>query len=111
MDDWLSLIRGEIPPWVMRFIKQVGRGINRHSMIREDERVLLSISGGKDSLALALALALRLKWLPINYTMEGLITGTSTRLRKALEELALLMPSKSPHHRDESQYHRALRGV
>lgn len=73
MDDWRALVKGEIPPWVMRFVKQVGRGINHHAMIRSNEAVLLSISGGKDSLALALALALRLKWLPINYTMEGLL--------------------------------------
>ncbi len=89
MGDWRSLVKGEIPPWVMRFIKQVGRGINNHSMIREDERVLLSISGGKDSLALALALALRLKWLPINYTMEGLLINwiENPIAEEALEEL------------------------
>ncbi len=71
--DWHSLIDGDIPPWVMRFIKSVGRGINHHNMIRSNEAVLLSISGGKDSLALALALALRLKWLPISYSLEGLL--------------------------------------
>ncbi len=114
MDDWLSLIRGEIPPWVMRFIKQVGRGINRHSMIREDERVLLSISGGKDSLALALALALRLKWLPINYTMEGLLINWKEHPidEKALEELrtffdALKIPLTIV---DESQHPASFKG-
>lgn len=67
-----KLIAGEIPPWVRRFIKQAGRTINQFDMIREHDRILLGISGGKDSLALALALSLRLKWLPISYTMEAL---------------------------------------
>ena len=67
-----ELIRGNIPPWVERFFKHTGRAINRYSMIRSGDRVLLGISGGKDSLAMALALALRLKWLPISYRLEAL---------------------------------------
>ena len=67
-----DLFTGNIPPWVRRFVKQTGRGINRYGMIREGDRVLLSISGGKDSLALALALALRKRWLPIDYELQAL---------------------------------------
>lgn len=67
-----TLMAGTIPPWIMRFVKQTGRSINRFSMIRENETILLGISGGKDSLALALALSLRLKWLPISYRLQGL---------------------------------------
>lgn len=70
--SYQSLIEGDIPPWVRRFIKQTGRSINRFDMIREGDKVLLGISGGKDSLALALALSLRLKWLPISYSLEAL---------------------------------------
>ncbi len=66
------IMAGDIPPWVMRFVKQTGRGINHYSMIRENDTVLLGISGGKDSLALALALSLRLKWLPIRYKLRAL---------------------------------------
>ncbi len=65
-------MEGSIPPWVRRFVKQTGRGINRHNMIREKDRVLLSVSGGKDSLALSLALALRKIWLPIDYHLQAL---------------------------------------
>lgn len=64
---------GNIPPWIRRFIKQTGRGINRFKMIAEGDRVLLGISGGKDSLALAVALALRLKWLPISYELSAIM--------------------------------------
>jgi tRNA 2-thiocytidine biosynthesis protein TtcA len=55
----------------MRFVKLVGRGINDFDMIRADDSVLLGISGGKDSLALALALALRRRWIPISYSLEA----------------------------------------
>ncbi len=67
-----NLVAGDIPPWVHRFIKKTGKGINDFSMIADGDTVLLGISGGKDSLALALALSLRRKWLPIDYKLEAL---------------------------------------
>ncbi len=70
---WRELLEGDIPPWVMRYIKLTGKAINRHRMIAEGDSVLLSVSGGKDSLALALALSIRLKWLPISYTMKAVM--------------------------------------
>jgi len=54
------------------FIKKVGRGINRHRMIRPGEKILISVSGGKDSLALCLALQERKKWVPMDYELHGL---------------------------------------
>ena len=71
--DWRELLAGDIPPWVMRFIKLTGKAINRHGMIKAGDSVLLSVSGGKDSLALALALSIRLKWLPITYSMQAVM--------------------------------------
>lgn len=65
------LVEGNIPPWLRRFIKQTGKGINQFKMIQDADRVLLGISGGKDSLALALALSLRRKWLPIHYQLQA----------------------------------------
>lgn len=64
---------GHPQPYLMRFLKTVGRGINRYSMVRDVDRVLLSISGGKDSLALALAMALRRRYIPIHYDLEALL--------------------------------------
>jgi tRNA 2-thiocytidine biosynthesis protein TtcA len=52
-----------------RFARHVGRGINRFDMIRPGDRVLIGVSGGKDSLALSLALVERRKWVPIEYTL------------------------------------------
>lgn len=71
--SYRSLIEGDIPTWVMRFIKQTGKAINTYSMIRADDTVLLAASGGKDSLALALALSIRRNWLPIDYKLKALM--------------------------------------
>lgn len=71
--DYKSLLNGEIPPWVMRFIKNVGKTINEYSMIENGERIVLGASGGKDSLALALALSLRKKWIRDDYTILGVM--------------------------------------
>ena len=54
------------------FIKKVGRGIHRHRMIEPGEKILISVSGGKDSLALCLALQERKKWVPMDYHLHGL---------------------------------------
>jgi tRNA 2-thiocytidine biosynthesis protein TtcA len=70
---YLNLIQGDMPPWVRRFVKQTGKTINTFSMIRENDSVLLSVSGGKDSLAMALALSVRRKWLPISYNLKALM--------------------------------------
>ena len=70
--SYKHLINGDYPPWVYRFLKHTGKAINRYSMIRDGDNVLLGISGGKDSLALALALSLRRKWLPITYNLDAL---------------------------------------
>lgn len=62
---------GSISPRLRRFLRNVGRGINEFAMIGEGQRVLIGVSGGKDSLALALALSLRRKHLPISYEVEA----------------------------------------
>lgn len=68
-----ELILGKMPPWVMRFVKSTGKTINQFSMIGSGDRILLGVSGGKDSLALALALSVRRRWLPIDYSMKAVM--------------------------------------
>ncbi|MBN2049956.1 MAG: adenine nucleotide alpha hydrolase [Spirochaetales bacterium] len=67
-----EVLRGRIPPWLLRLVKQAGRSINRFGMIGADDRILLGTSGGKDSLVLALLLTLRKTWLPIDYDLKAL---------------------------------------
>lgn len=71
--SYKDLINGDIPPWVMRFIKGVGKAVNKYGMIKAGDNVLIAASGGKDSLALALALSLRRKWLPVSYNLEAVM--------------------------------------
>ena len=76
MEDKLSyrdLIAGDMPPWVMRFIKGVGKAVNDFRMIQGGDKVLIAASGGKDSLALALALSIRRRWLPVDYELEAMM--------------------------------------
>lgn len=51
--------------------KKAGRAVNKYGMFMAGERILLGISGGKDSLVLAFALASRLAWLPVSYHLEA----------------------------------------
>jgi len=71
MTSELHYAKQHIPPFLMRFIKQTGRGINHFGMIKGGDRILLGISGGKDSLALAVALTFRKSWIPIDYKIEA----------------------------------------
>ena len=68
-----DLLNGDIPPWVMRFVKGVGKAVNNYRMIQGGDSVLLAASGGKDSLAMALALSIRRKWLPVDYTLKAVM--------------------------------------
>lgn len=47
--------------------KKIGRAINTYSLIGSDDRVLVALSGGKDSLVLLDAVTARLSCLPIRY--------------------------------------------
>jgi len=112
---YTKLIEGDIPPWVMRFIKHTGKAINTYSMIREGEKVLLSVSGGKDSLGLALALSLRRKWMPIDYELEAVMINWiehpiadeyRLKLEQYFADLAIKFTIK-----DEHQYPESFKGV
>ena len=47
--------------------KKVGKAIWDYKMVREGDRVLLAVSGGKDSLSLLRIMRERLKFVPIDY--------------------------------------------
>lgn len=50
-----------------RVIKKVGLAINRYRMISENDRIIVAVSGGKDSLTLLKALQVRKMWVPMKY--------------------------------------------
>lgn len=52
--------------------KKVGRAIHAYQLFGEDDRVLLAISGGIDSLVMLDILANRQKYLPIRYHVEAI---------------------------------------
>lgn len=49
--------------------KTIGRAINQHSLISAGDRVLVALSGGKDSLTMLDALRERLRYIPITYSV------------------------------------------
>ncbi len=111
---YMDLINGDIPPWVMRFIKGVGKTINSYHMIQENDKVLIAASGGKDSLALALALSMRRKWMPVSYELEAVMINWlehpipeeyRTRLRTYFEDLGIKFTML-----DEKQYPESFKG-
>ncbi len=55
-----------------RIIKKVGLAINRYNMINEGDRIIVAVSGGKDSLTLLKALTIRKLWVPIRYDIVAI---------------------------------------
>ena len=73
------------PCFTAYFLKQVERGIHEHKQFTRDERVLLAVSGGKDSLGLLLAL----KMLEYDVTalhIDLAIPNSSENARVTVEE-------------------------
>ncbi len=61
MDPLKKILEGKCLPWIDRFIKQAGKGIDRFSLADDDD-ILIGVSGGKDSLGLSLALRMLQKF-------------------------------------------------
>lgn len=63
------MLSGAEKNFIMSIRKKVGKAINRYGLLGAGERVLLAMSGGKDSLVLADTIRERLKYLPIRYEL------------------------------------------
>ncbi len=50
----------------------IAKAIHTYDMIKEGDKILVAVSGGKDSLTLLWFLKERLKWIPINYELLAL---------------------------------------
>lgn len=55
-----------------RIAKLVEVALRRYGMIEEGDRILVAVSGGKDSTALAYDLAKKRRWWPIHFELLGL---------------------------------------
>ncbi|MCW3806744.1 tRNA lysidine(34) synthetase [Plebeiibacterium marinum] len=58
--------------FIRKIINLSGKAINQHHMIEANDRILVAVSGGKDSLALLDILYERRKFLPINYEIHAI---------------------------------------
>jgi tRNA 2-thiocytidine biosynthesis protein TtcA len=69
-----------------------GKAIHRYTMIEEGDRILVALSGGKDSLALLWILRERLARIPIHYDITavhvdpGFDSGSATKVESFLED-------------------------
>lgn len=61
--------------------KKIGRAIGEYKMIQDGDRVLVGVSGGKDSLTLLTILHERKKWLPIDYEILAVHVQTDYKCK------------------------------
>src|SRR3990170_7124381 len=58
-----------MPYWEKEIRSLVGKAIHRYGLIRDGDRILVGVSGGKDSLTLLTLLSERVKRVPIHYEL------------------------------------------
>lgn len=68
LESWM---RGEIPPRVHRLLKSLNKGIYEHKMLTETKKLIIGVSGGKDSLVLAILFALYNRFYPQKLEIEA----------------------------------------
>lgn len=95
----------------MRFLKRIGGAVAEHRMFGDGDRILLSISGGKDSLALAIGLVMRLRFIPIEYELVPVMInwrehphtpGALARIHAFFEVLGIPLRVETADMRPES---------
>jgi tRNA(Ile)-lysidine synthase TilS/MesJ len=55
---------------------RIGKAIEAYDLIRDKDRILVAVSGGKDSLSLLRLLNERRKWAPVNYKLIAVHVDT-----------------------------------
>lgn len=66
--------------------KRIGRAIADYDLIRDKDRILVAVSGGKDSLSLLKLLVERQKWAPVNYELIAMHVETDMACGKVLKK-------------------------
>ncbi len=62
--------------FIRKIIKRCGDAINKEEMIRNNDSIVVAVSGGKDSLSLLDILSRRRKFLPIDYKIHAVHVET-----------------------------------
>jgi tRNA 2-thiocytidine biosynthesis protein TtcA len=73
--------------------KLVEVALRRYSMIEENDRILIAVSGGKDSLTLAYDLAKKQRWWPVSFELKALHIVTDLPTRPESEKILDLLHS------------------
>ena len=79
---------GELYPISQKIMRYVGESIGDYNMIRSGDRIMIGLSGGKDSLLLSLALATLKRRSPVHFSLCACIvdqTGGSMDLTRIME--------------------------
>ena len=63
----------------------IGKAISTYNMIKDGDRIIVAVSGGKDSLTLLWFLKERLKWIPVNYEILAVHIDLGFNSSKRLE--------------------------
>lgn len=73
---------------VKQVYKKSGRAIHDYNMLKDRDRILVGVSGGKDSLSLLRVLVLRKKYIPIDFSLKVCCVdmGLSQEQKRWLED-------------------------
>ena len=77
-------------PLSQKIIRAVGEAVRDFDMINEDDRIMIGLSGGKDSLVLSLALAVLKKRSPVKFHLSACIIDQSNGTMKTDEVLEFM---------------------